>query len=386
MFSVSSDLFADEFDVINLFVGRSEVVDSNLLRLPGNVDPYAFVGSHSRSDLISDSYAGLMVDKPFGLQKLHFDSSFSSYTYQNYSYLNANTLAYLAKWQWALTPELTGSISDERKQIPMGFMNTQTYSAQNIVTSENRIIHVDWTPLANWHLLSTLTNSTWLNSQQYSQYASSANNTVEEGIQYAFPSGASLEVLHRKSRGIISNATPDFVYEINSNNVQDVSQFVLVWPITGKSLINAMIGYEQREYDLFIDRNYAGKIGNISYTNELTGNFSVTATASRTLLGYQDIYSSYYISTDENVQVKWAPSSKILSIIRFDSIRNDYYGAIFPSLQRNDLINSPSIEFDWNPDRAVSLIAKTVWQKRDSTYTSWEFTDVTSSLMLQFNF
>lgn len=385
-FSVVTDLFADELDVINLFAGRSEIIDSNLFRLPGDVDPFPLVGGHERSDRIADSYAGIVIEKPIGLQKLHFDSLYSSYSYQNFSYLNANTSAYLAKWQWSISPELIGTLSDEKKQIPLGFMNTQTYSAQNIVTSENRIFHADWSPLGNWHMLSTLTDATWLNSQLYSQYASSESKTVEEAIQYVYPSGTSLEVLHRKTRGIISNATPDFVYEVNSNFAQEDTQFVLVWPINGKSLVNAMVGYEKRNVDLFPDRDYAGQIGSFSYTNELTGKFLITASASRSFVGYQDIYSSYYVSTDESIQAKWAPLSKTVAILHYDTTKNDFYGQITPSVRRDDRTRATTFELDWKPDKWVWLIEKTIWQKRDSSYANWVFADTTSSLTLQLNF
>jgi exopolysaccharide biosynthesis operon protein EpsL len=363
-FGIAFEASADELDVINLFAGRSETRDTNLFRLPDNVDPFTLAGKHERSERISNSYAGILADKPLGLQKFHLGATYSSIRYQNYSNLGAKTLDYNAKWQWALTPELIGTLSKERNQSVQDYSNYRSLTTQNIVTSDRSLVHADWTPLGNWHLFSTLTNGSWINSQDYSQYSSSKYRTAEGGVKYVYPSGTSLAILYRKSIGSYLNRTPDELTQIDSGYRQYDKEFLLEWPITGKSRISARIGTEKRIHDNFSTRDYSGKTGRLSYTGDMTGKVFVTAAAERLYNSYQDMFSSYNIHDVKSIQGKWISSPKLSFSLRFDATRSNYYGAIIPSAPRNDRMYTSTLEFDWAPVKAVDLIGKTLRQRR----------------------
>jgi len=386
-FGIASESFADEQDLINVYAGRSETWDNNLFRLPENVDPFPLTGGHERAERISDTYAGIQADKPLGLQKFHLDATYSSYKYQHYKNLDATTRDYNAAWKWALTPQLTGTLSGEKNQSVTDFLTYQLYTKPNVVTTDHRYFFADWAPLGNWHLVGTLSNGSSRNSeQQYSQVASSQYRTEEGGVKYVYPSGTSMAVLYRKTFGDYLNRVPDAFTQIDSGYRQYDKEIVIEWPITGKSRIDARMGYEKRKHDNFVSRDYAGRTGRLAYTTEITGKIFVTASGDRSYHSYQDTYSSYNISDVESIQAKWMTSTKLGFVVRLDSTRTNYYGEIVASAPRNDRVNTSNLEFDWTPVKEISLIGKTARQRRKSTLTGFDFTDTSSTLTLQVKF
>lgn len=379
------DSSADELDTISFLAGHGVTRDSNLFRLPDNTDPFLLTGKHQRSDIITNSYVGLQADKLAGMQKLHFGSVYSVASYQNYSYLGTSTRNYNAGWQWALTPRLTGALSADSAQSIKDFSDYQGSSVQNIVTSDSRYLSADWSPLGNWHLFSSLSKGSWRNSQQYSQVGSSRYRTAEGGIRYAFPSGASMAALCRKAAGDYLNRSPDVATQLDSGYRQIDHEIALEWPVTGKSQLYARLGAMERTHPHFSSRDYAGKTGRLSYRQGVTGKVSITAAAERTYNSYQDSASSYYINDVESIQAAWAASSRLKFDIRYDAARRNYYGKAAPanSISRSDKVNTLALEIDWMPRKSVSLIGKTVKDRRRSTSAGLGYNGTATSLTLQ---
>jgi hypothetical protein len=146
------------------------------------------------------------------------------------------------------------------------------------------------------------------------------------------------------------------------------------------------MGTEKRIHDNFSSRDYSGKTGRLSYTGDMTGKIFVTAEVARLYNSYQDMFSSYNVQDVKSIQAKWISSPKLSFMMRFDATRSNYYGAIIPSAPRNDRVYTSTLEFDWSPAKAVDLIGKTVRQRRQSTYTWWNYIDTLSTLTLQLNF
>lgn len=411
--------FADDQNVLNQHVlsleaGVQSTVDNNLFRLPDNVDPSSVgVNGHQRSDSITTKYAGLLVEQPIGLQKLHLEALKSILSYQNYGYLDGDTTTFNAYWQMALTRALTGKLSSNRSQQAAGFAYYQTYNTRDIVTTNNTDLNLDWSPLGNWHLTTDIANKSYINSQNFVQVSSFYTKFLEGGLNYMFSSGTNLSVVHDRNLGSFLSQPLDPINQVDNAFLEDTNKITLAWPVTGESLVNAQIGHIDRKYKNYPSRNYSGPIGNISYSygaqdtltyfGILPGSYSRTqpggmiflpkniglnVSAARSYSQYVQTSqgvndpSSYYVNDKLTAQANWLPTSTLNLKIRFDSYRNDFRDPVYPAgtvnpsyTQRIDNGNTHTLELDWTPSKTVSLVASVIRDRRGSSIGTWDYKD-----------
>jgi exopolysaccharide biosynthesis operon protein EpsL len=381
--------FADDQDIFNLEAGVQQAIDNNLFRLPAAVDPYTLgLSGHERSDSITTTSLGVLYNQPIGMQKLHIEAVESDNRYQNYGYLGGTTTYYNASWQLAVTRALTGMLSTNKTQSIANFAYYNAYTVRDLITNDSTDLNLDWSLSgSDWHMTADLADRDYLNSENNTQVASTNYKFLEGGIKYVFPSGSSIGVFLDKSVGSYKGQVLDVVNQLDTGFNEKQEKVVLVWPITGKSLVNAQIGNVNRQYDHFASRNYSGTTGNISYSYgalnnlayigplpggliELPQNMGLIVSAARTYNPFTDINESYYVNTKRTVQANWMPTFKLNIKLRFDSYTNDFRDPI-PGVTvlvpRIDNGNTYTLEADWALTRTIVVVGTAIRDQRGST-------------------
>jgi len=387
--------FADDQDAINQHVFNLEAginlsMDNNLFRLPDSVNPSTLgLPGSKRSDTVRSEYVGLVVDQPIGLQQFHLEAVVDENNYHNYGYLNGRTTNYNGYWQLAFTPQLTGKLSSNRTQSAAGFANYQNYNARNIITSENTGLNLDWSPLGNWHLISSFSDVTYVSSINSTSLQSYDSKVIEGGINYVFPSGANLALIHDKTNGTIRSQILDPINQLDTGYQENIDKVTFNWPITGKSNINAQIGFDDRHNDHFSSRNYSGSIGNLSYTQDITSKLSISANAWRTYSAWVDQNESYYVRDAKSLQALWQTTSKLTIKVRLDSYRQDFRQPL-PGITvvnpRLDNGLTHTLELNYAPLSTVSVVGSIVKDQRGSTIGSWNYNDTSINLSINAKF
>jgi len=387
--------FADDQDAINQHVfnleaGINLTLDNNLFRLPDSVNPTSVgLPGSQRSDTVRSEYVGLVVDQPIGLQQFHLEAVVDENSYHNYGYLNGRTTNYNGYWQLAFTPKLTGKMSSNRTQSAAGFTNYQTYNARNIITSDNTDLNLDWSPLGNWHLTSDFSDVTYVSSVNTTSVSSYDSKVTALGINYVFSSGANFGIVYNKTIGRIKSQILDITNQLDTGYQENVDKISLSWPLTGKSLINAQIGYDDRHYDHFASRNYSGSVGNLSYSQDVTSKINVTVSAGRTYNPYTENNDSYFTSDNKSLQTTCKATSKLTFKARFDSYSHDYRNPI-PGvtvlIPRMDSAITHTLELDWDPLSTISVVGSVVKDQRESTVGSWNYNDTSINLSINAKF
>ena len=378
---------ADPHDVLSLEAGVQRSFDDNLFRIPDSVDPYTLgAGGHERSDTITTGQFGFMLDQGIGLQKLHFEALETYYDYQNYRFLDGTTTNYLASWQLAVTRALTGKLSTSRLQSPANFAYYQVYNRRDIITQDSTDLILDLAPTGTWHLTTDMAKRKYIDSANDKQIASYDYNFIETGLLYGFSSGGSIGVLNDNTTGTFLEQALNPADQLDTGFKQNEEKLALIWPFTTDSLLNAQVGYVERQYDHFSIRNYSGTTANVSFSygaldnQAVTGqlpsgytvlplNYGFLVAFTRTYNPYVNEVESYYVDDKKTVQALWMPTPKINVKLRVDANKNDFAGPL-PNVitaARNDTDNTYTFELDWNPSRTIALALTLAREKRNST-------------------
>ena len=380
LFFLSTLASADEKDTINMIAGLTRTLDDNLFRQPASGKPV--------SDTLTSAYAGIRVDKQFSMQRLKFDYTLNSYTYQNNNQLNFNAGNYKAAWLWALTPRLSGNLSTEKNQTQYGFLDVLGNNTPNISTTEVQNFLADWSPHGNWHMLGGFTRTLATNSRNFQADRGTTYIALDLGLRYAFPSGSAITLMEHRRQGEFANAS---IYYPQTYSEYE-SEAKLDWRLTGKSTLNMRAAYLQRTHENdsvgnFSFRDYDGLVGNINYTWMPTSKLQLTLAAASDIASYQTNNSNYNRVNTLSFSPMYAYSEK-LTVRGSASVmeRSFLGGGVIPDSNRVDTSKSTSLAIDWMPRRYVTVGANLQQSSRSSNAPGFDFSDLSTGVTANLNF
>ena len=132
---------AQAFEPFNFNVFANQRYDSNLFRLPDNVQPGV---NGDRSVFSETAGAGVRFDKAYGLQRLIVDVSVTRYIYNGYGNLDYTGNQEALTYNWSITPELTGAVIIKHSNLPTDFAYAGFQTSPNPTKSDLRRLDVDF--------------------------------------------------------------------------------------------------------------------------------------------------------------------------------------------------------------------------------------------------
>jgi exopolysaccharide biosynthesis operon protein EpsL len=362
--SLSAPAWADEQDALNFSAGAAVMFDDNLFRLPDS----------EKSDRILTTNAGIKIDKPYSLQRFQVDANLVDNRYDSYSYLDYTAFNYRAAWLWQLTPNIKGTISADQKQVLNSFadflgFNNQLTRTRNIQTNENRIFDVDALIGGGWHLLGGVSELRSRNSVAFDAVGDFIQAGANIGIKYVAPSENSIALVQRAYNGDYQGRVLDVANQFDTGFRQRETEAQLQWRLTGKSLIDARLGYVDREHDNFSSRDYDGATGRLAYNWQPTGKLAITTSLARNIYSFQQAFNSYYVADTFAISPTWHVTAKTSLNLRYDFSHRDYRGAIDPLAEhRKDNVQSLMLSADWKPLRTVTVTGALRHEMRSSSF------------------
>jgi exopolysaccharide biosynthesis operon protein EpsL len=362
--SLSAPAWADEQDALNFSAGAAVMFDDNLFRLPDS----------EKSDRILTTNAGIKIDKPYALQRFQVDANVVDNRYDSYSYLDYTAFNYRAAWLWQLTPNIKGTLSADQKQVLNSFadflgFNNQLTRTRNIQTNENRIFDVDALIGGGWHLLGGVSELRSRNSVTFDAVGDFVQAGANIGIKYVAPSENSIALVQRAFNGDYQGRVLDVASQLDTGFRQRETEAQLQWRLTGKSLIDARLGYVDREHDNFSSRDYDGVTGRLAYNWQPTGKLGITTSIARNIYSFQQAINSYYVADTFAISPVWHVTAKTSLNLRYDFSHRDYRGAIDPIAEhRKDNVQSLMLSADWKPLRTVTVTGALRHEMRSSSF------------------
>lgn len=386
---------ADQFDTWKLVAGATVTHDGNLFRLPDDADLRSLTGKSRRSDNITVTSLGIRFDKAVSLQRFQFDYTASNYRYETYSYLDFTGTNYSGTWNWALTPDLHGTLSARRSEALAGFADYRSYSGRNVQHTEYRRFDAEWAVHGPWRLVAAVNRDEATNSQSFQQYSDFRSTGYEGGARFVAASGNWLSLVGRRADGqYLKRALVPFSSIPAPLNPQYDTGFAsreeelrVHWAPTGKSALDGRITRVSRVHDHFSQRDYSGYAGQLDCNWEAAGKLKLNFSARRFLSPWQDSASSYYVGRIFTFTPVWQLSPRTDLRLQLSQEEREFRGALLPApAQRQDTLRSGAVVVNWTPVNSLVLSASVQREERASNVANYDFKDTIFNLSGQLMF
>lgn len=362
---------------VKVLAGGTLTYDSNVLRLPANVDPLTAVGVSSKSDVISTAYVGLSIDKAYAQQRIEGEVTETAYRYANLAALNYAAFEYRGAWHWRITPRWGGTLQAERRVAAASFADSQFSQRiqRNLRTTDNYRFSLDGALFGGWHALFGAYQNQLKYDQGFAPQNSSRTQGVEAGIKYERASGSAVTVMQRSIQGEYLNRVPDAA-NVNDNAFrQHDTELKLDWNVSGKSVMRGRLTWIDVRHANFAARDFSGLAGEWGYVWSPTGKVRVDLTAKRDIAPWWQASSSYRIDDSLSLTPTWQAGAKTAVRARWERTQSDFRGPVVPQTDalRRDTVQNVQLGMDWNPLRNLVLDASVQRQWRASNTAGVDF-------------
>lgn len=377
---------ADTDDSLNFVAGAGFRYEDNLFRLPDSVDTSALPDKLYKSDQIYSANAGIKIDKPYAQQRFQLDFLATENKFQNNGFLDNTSFNYRAAWLWHLTPHISGTLLMDQEQQMANFADFRSFNDRNVQTNQVRVFNVDGEVGGGVHLIGGLLDVRSRNSQTFTAVGNYVQRGVELGVKYLAPSDSWVSLVQREFQGEYRGRVLDPLAQLDTGFEQNETEAQLNWKLTGKSTIDARLGYVDRNHDHFSQRDYDGMVGKFEYQWAPTGKLQLNASLARNLFSFQEDTNSYYIADTLSIGPVWKVTAKSTLKAHYDYSERDYRGAIVPVASlRQDKVQSFVLGADWQATRDILFSGTLQHDIRNSNVNNFDFSaniiDITAQLL-----
>ncbi len=383
-------IFAQDQDVIRINAGAAFERHDNIFRLASGVDPTAGFGKSARSDMILRGDLGIVFDRELSLQRFRAGLNLQPNKYQTYS--RFDNLAYQGElnWDWEVSGPLSGRVGARFTRGLMGF-NQILVSSGGIFTTvdKNEISRVNpyfttrFRITPSWSLEGTVDQVKVSNSATAYVSGNFTTNGIEGGLRFAPGTGTELSFLGRSSRGrydflqLTDSLGQNLAVGVdNSFKQSEVLTRLRVRP-SEDTLIGGSIGYTQRKYDAFNQRNFGGLTSELNLDWRPTGGFFVNVALDRTI-GLPGIFSANYIDI---TQLRVAPrlvltgKTALTGLVQYANwnYKGDPGIVSSPGLVRKDTLFTVQAGVLYDYSRAIAFTADLRREQRSSNVPGADF-------------
>ena len=373
---------SDPDDHVNFSASLYYQYDDNLFRLPdlSSQELNVILGESDTSDSLLISRAGINVNTTFSLQTLQLNAQVSRYDYNRFDYLNFTGLDYDLLWDWRFTPDIMGTLSMKREDLPTTYDDYRDVTTANQRKLINRQFTLDGIISGGWSIIGRITQSERENSGQFVAEDSFNQAGLEGGIKYTFRSGSNIRGLINRSKGDYTDREADSVFLLDNQYDQQEAKIKAQLDLTAKSLITTEIGYRERVHPQFSERDYDGTFGSVQYQWLPTGKITINTSLLRELEAYQDIFSNYTVRDTFVITPIYQATEKLSLQFQYTVSNRDFEGTPFnfgsdPSApaeladrpQRQDQSSKLSFSANWRLSHSFDLSLSLDESHRNST-------------------
>ena len=353
---------ADELDTLQFRAGQSFQYDSNIFRLPNATNTVTLPNRIERSDTVGITTVGVLLNKPYSLQRFELDVYADRYDYKNNSRLNFTSKNYEAAWRWSFTPRLYGNLTADRREYVDNSADIQNLGLLNRRTDRSTLADAEYDLGGAWRVTGGLFTRNLTNSQASTFESEYSVRGAQAGARYVFPSGNWVGYRFKNGKGEYPGRSSSTVF---ASDFQDREhEFRALWAPTGKTTVRARLSHLERSNDGLTARDFSGFTGQVDATLDATAKTSFTAGYVRELENYQTANASYYAGNRLFIAPTYKATEKITVRLRYDHGRRNFEGALpgAAAANRRDTSNLVSLSADYQVLRGLKLRA---WVQRD---------------------
>jgi exopolysaccharide biosynthesis operon protein EpsL len=335
-------------DRLELFFSETATWDSNVFRLPRNVDRQATLGTSSLSDRILTHSVGLNADIPVSLQR--FQASYQRFwtRYNRFDHLDFDGDIWRAAWLWAVTREFHGELGYTETT---GLASFATFggTAQDVTHTRQAFATANWQLSPRWIAYGGL-NAT---EREHELPARRVHDieavSAEARLSYVTPRENRIGASIRFEDGGAPQTRLVAGIPFDNGYRQWGVGVIGRWDITVRSRLDGRADYVRREYDQFPERDYSGPAWGVTYTWSPTAKFSMATTLRRDIAPLEDVQTSFVLATGIGVKPRWEITEKFALLGSADHVRWKYRGDPLIGGGFEHRVNAASVGFAWTP-------------------------------------
>jgi exopolysaccharide biosynthesis operon protein EpsL len=263
-----------------------------------------------KSDRMTQSQAGLVVDRPFGRQRLTATAKVSRVTFDHYDQFDYNGKDLKADLAWELGNRFSGNLGGSYVETLTPFSDYNT-SQRNLRTSRREYVNGAWKLHPRWQVRAGYTR----NRSEYELLVQRINNRTENlaevGADYLAPSGSRVGLVARRLKGEYLNPRTIGSVRLDSDYTQEELKANINWRFSGVTSIQVLAGYAKREYESSSSRDSSGANGRASVVWAPLGKVKFTAEIWREFAAVESLIVSNSLNKGASVGAAWDISAKV---------------------------------------------------------------------------
>jgi exopolysaccharide biosynthesis operon protein EpsL len=379
---------ADEQDTLNVRFTESFARDNNLFRLPDGVDPAALgLGRSDRGDTIRTDSISLTGDKRYSLQRFHIGARFDANHYSNYDFLDHNTRNFDGRWDWSLTPHVTGVLAAERVQSINNFADYQNY-VRSVRTTDTVRASSEFGSIGALRFIAGIAQSKTSNTEPIQQDWNTRNRSVHAGVRYLTQAANSIGYLYRENVVEWQGRKLDAANLYDTEARQGDHEIYGQWNLAAQAAIDGAVTRIDRRHDHFADRDYSGTAARLNLNWLPDGQIRVIFFARREYASWWSSTASYTVTDSIGISPVWQVTARISLYGRIEQSEREFLGPVVATTAdpRLDKLGSSTVGLDWEPLRNLLIGGSVQKSRRRSNVAGLDFNDTYSSIRAQLKF
>jgi exopolysaccharide biosynthesis operon protein EpsL len=367
---------------------RAEAPDLFQLRAAAGVEHNSNVlltPTQEQSDDVGVLSVGVKAERDYGLQHFRADVEAARYRYRTHTDLDYSTLNYTAAWDWKFTPALHGVLSAERRQFRDIADNVPGFSQIGRRTDRSELLEGIYDIDGVWRALAGLSHTSSSTTVPVSWDASPTIRSALVGGGYEWASGSSLFARFRRGDGTYqAPVLPTTAVDFRENE----AEALLKWALTGKTSLDARLGYLRRTHPDAAARDFSGPVGSATVNWQATGKTRVMAGVAR-YLGAAGIDVGGHVEADRFfIAPVWKATAHTAVNVRYERTTRHWRDVPLGTQQsgRRDVIQASSIGIDWEPRRVVTLSASVRGERVNSSIPGVSYRNTAVAGTVKFTF
>jgi exopolysaccharide biosynthesis operon protein EpsL len=381
--------WAEGADDLHFTASLGQVHDSNLFRLPSNIDTVPLIGRSSSAETINITALGANYQRSYSLQRVELDVRVTDYRYQNFDYLSFMATNYRAAWNWSYTPHFYGLLRTTRDESLNSFVDFRGLNQRNLRSDTATNFDATYELDARWRLKGALSRSARSNSEPLTGEADYRSLALQAGAQYVLPSGSSAGYRIRATNGTYTTRrTIPSAGFFDTEFTQTDNILNATWAVSRDTQAEFTFGLRSRSHPNYPQRDFNNVIGSATVNWAYSGKTGLTAGWTREAGAFETADFNFSQTDRFSIGPVWQISPKTTVRLRLEHAIREFKGAPagFVTAQRRDTTNDASVSVDWEPYRFLLLSASLQNSRRSSTAPGFGFKSNVLNVNAQFTY
>jgi exopolysaccharide biosynthesis operon protein EpsL len=290
-------------DTLQPFVGTSYAYDSNLFRVSDN-------NPQRDADTIKSVVAGVALERALGRQVFTGSAKISRVTFSKYDELNYNGKDADLTWRWQLGNHLDGTAGLTYSETLSSFSDFHT-TQRNLRVARGNFFDGGWRLHPRWRVRGRVSRDTYEYDLAAQQYLDRTEDRGEVGFDYLVPSGSSIGLQARRTKGTYPNPLSYAGVVDNEGYRQTDLQVKVAWIYSAITQVQFIGGRARRSHNVLAQRDSSGVNGRLDAHWLPRASLQFTLSGWREFQPFEGSVASYSMSKGVSLNASWAATAKI---------------------------------------------------------------------------